>query len=115
MKRKNIIGIDASLSECRKEGYLMLQKEGKFSPTKYYRVFAYYPEYTIEESDGQITKDSFMTDTTISATEAIQRYEDHKEGIDKFTGTSHSTDPSEYGYDMLLSLVSAIDPYCGLS
>lgn len=43
-----IIGTDASLDECKKEGYMMLEYDGrkKFDRTEDYRVFAYYPEYT---------------------------------------------------------------------
>jgi len=117
MKTENIIGTDASLNECRSEGYLMMDTEGhrELKRDYSYRIFAYYPEYFIAES--RIKKDSLRIDTTYSWNDILERYSipKYKEGIDKFADymseRMQTKNPSFYD---LLSACDSVNAYCGL-
>lgn len=111
---KNVIGSDVSLDVCINEGYLMLNKNGKFNYNACYSVFAFVPDYIMAKSNE--TEHSLITNTSISVVEAIEIYKRFKLGIDSFIGDTHSTNKSDYkSYYDLLSLCDSINPYCGLN
>ena len=106
MKTKNIIGTDVSLDVCKGEGYMMMNTLGdkKLDVDKSYPVFSYWPG-----------TDTLDVDTTYSWKDALEKYERHKTGIDRFADDMpermKTKDPS---FNDLLQATDTISHYCGL-
>lgn len=100
-----IIGTDVSLDECRKEGYLMLEYDGrkKFDRTKDYRVFAYYPEYAGEKG--------LMIDGYVQFDDLYKTYIEHKKVVDKFCGLDLYLNFKNPTYHDLLNLTDCLTTY----
>lgn len=100
-----IIGTDASLDECKKEGYLMLEYDGrkKFDRTEDYRVFAYYPEYIEEEG--------LMIDGYVQFDDLLKTYLGEKEEVDKFCEAHININFNNPNYHDLLRLTDSLTAY----
>lgn len=100
-----IIGTDISLGECRKEGYLMLEYDGrkKFDRTEDYRVFAYYPKYTGEKG--------LMIDGYVQFDDLYEAYIEEKEKVDKFCGLHLNANFEDPTYHDLLTLTDCLTAY----
>lgn len=100
-----IIGTDISLDECKREGYMMVEYDGrkKFDRTEDYRVFAYYPEYT--EIKG------LMIDGYVQFDDLYETYLEEKEEIDKFCEAYLDINFDNPNYHDLLRLTGSLTAY----
>jgi hypothetical protein len=111
-----IIGTDICLDECKNEGYLMVQYDArkKFDINTEYRVFAYYPEYSIEDSEGGIGDNELAIDTYASFSELLGIYNKYKSELNSFAETDKAVNFDNPNYRDFLNLASDINSYCGL-
>lgn len=112
------IGLDASLSVCREEGYLMaeykvreLYPNGVFDPDAPIRFFAHLPDFIKKETYWRIGDKSLMIDVSLSANDLWGMYQENKEGIDSFSGMEYTFPEDPHS---ALYLASDINAYCGL-
>lgn len=105
--KKTVVGEDVNLVTCINEGYyLCSKKEGG-----YYRIMQFLPNYCISEGANF----GLIVDIEYSLEDLLERYEQHKIGIDKFVGMEYSLNPEDYkDIHSVLSLAGSIAPYCGL-
>lgn len=110
LQETNIIGTDASLEVCKREGYAMLEHPNEdFAKDEFARFFAYYPEYLEEETNGRVS-----IDTDICWNDIVKIYERHEQEINDFSEVhQHVNFESPTWYD-LLTLADAVNAYCGL-
>lgn len=122
------IGTDASLTECRCEGYTIMEykkreliQKGKLNPECCVRFYAYYPEYILEEMYPELTEtevkllprsDKLDFDIELTTIDLWDMYKAYKEGIDSLVGKLDRCFPNNQ-YD-LLELADDINSYCGL-
>ena len=116
------IGTDISLSECKREGYTMIEfkvrelypngRKNGINKDHYVSVTEHYPDYIIEED--AFYKGLLMTDTIMSWDDALESYLSHEDGMNSSCETDkfiNFENPTEYD---LLNLISDLSSYCGL-
>jgi hypothetical protein len=109
------IGTDASLSECYREGYLVMEykkrelmPKGVFNKDCVVRFIEYIPEHLREKVFGDYY---LTTDVSLSFNAVFEQYERYKESIDSSSGYTFQEPESEYD---LLTLADNVNSYCGL-
>lgn len=113
-----LLGTDVSIDVCKAEGYTMIKFDGRkaFDRTKEYEIFAHYPNYCIEDSDGEIKKNDKVFEAYLNFDDLMELYEKDKEGIDSLVGNhkSHYYDFENPTYYDFLHLADDINSYKGL-
>ena len=112
MKNRKIIGTDASLKECKKMGYLMMQYTGiKVNPNRPYLFFSYnHDDFEVNPKDKKI---SFSI--LCNLLNLIELYKIYKEGVDEMQDWDFSLDPRDYdSFEKVLDLADSLNSYCGL-
>lgn len=108
----DVIGTDVSLDVCVNEGYLMMINT-KVTPDSYLHFFAFLPDYILAENKA--AEHTLMTDTEMSLSYLLEKYNVHKKAIDSFADCNYSLNAKKYktAYDVL-SLADVVNAYCGL-
>ena len=106
------IGMDTSIEECIKSGYLMMDypKHKIFTKTTYYRFYKTFPDYTEKENElvfEAYHSFDYLVDLYIANRESMNYYYDLSSIVNKKT--------RDVTWDDVLILADAIDSYCGLS
>lgn len=108
------IGTDASLLECKEEGYTMMKYDGRkpFDPDEPYEFFAYFPRYLTREDHGNERIELFRV--TLSFNDLKQEYLERKAAIDSCTEAHLHIDFDNPGFYDALHLADSVDAYCGI-
>lgn len=107
------IGTDNNLEVCKREGYLMVEPKGRFKPDKRYRVFAYWPAYTLNGKEA--TPNDLTIDTHTSWNELKTIYEANRDAILSFSDDMDTLMAvKKPGYNDLVQAASTIQAYRGL-
>lgn len=107
-----VIGTDASIAECVREGYLMMKKV-KLTGNIDLHFFSFTPDYILAENGK--TEPELMTNTELSLNYLLEKYSVHKKGIDSFADCNYSLKPNKYkDCHTVLALADVVNAYCGL-
>jgi hypothetical protein len=109
-----IIGTDVSLKECKTEGYMMMEYDGRkpFTLDTIVTIFRYYPKYIRKEMGIKGLGRKQWTCT--HARDLWFDYQRHKKDIQSFADY-HIEDINEIkDYYDLLNLCDIVDAYLGL-
>ena len=108
-----IIGTDINLKECEEAGYTMAQYDDEpFTLDTEIEFFKYLPEYIREELHIKGLGNKYWT--RMSTRELWDIYQDHKPGIQSFSGYNVEDINQLTTYWDALNLADIIDAYIGI-